>query len=47
MIWRFAAEVLSLRMSLGANGRTTLPSASTTSRTTWGWKSLPPLATAA
>ena len=36
-----------LRMTFGSNGRTTLPSGPTTSRTICGWYSVPPLASAA
>ena len=35
------------RMSLGVNGRTTVPSGLTISRTICGWYSFPPFASAA
>ena len=42
-----APRHVQLRISFGLNGRTTVPSGPTISRTICGWYSLPPLASAA
>ena len=46
MVVRTALEAATFWITFGANGRTTVPSGLTISRTIWGWYSVPPFASA-